>query len=132
MANELHHAPSALQFRDIDDLNGRLCSLRIAAAANVMRDRLGHTIPDHVLRQLTPSMVFQEEEREITRGGGDLAVACRALMAVARGAPVMPPNNEPDPLDPALAPGEGGSAGPSNPSSERAVGHFSDVDMEQG
>jgi hypothetical protein len=132
VANELHRAPSTLEFRDIADLNDRLCRLRITAAANVMRDNLGHVIPDHVLRQLTPSMIFQEEEREVTRGGSDLAVACRALMAVARGAPVMPPNDEPDPLDPARVSGEGSSGGPSNPVPGRAVGHFSDVDMEQG
>lgn len=119
---------------DMEDLSERLCGLRIRATINAM-GILGHAVPDSVTRQLVPLMVFEEEERLVTSEGGDLSTACRTLVAVSRGAPVPPDDNQvPDPLDSAMVPASSASV-PTNSVAARNPGYepeaqYSDMETE--
>lgn len=92
MANELNQAPSFMAIQGIENLNDRMCQLRINAIMTVLR-HTGHPVSDLIALQVTPSRVFQEEERIIASSNSDLAVASRALMAAARGMSSVPPTS---------------------------------------
>jgi hypothetical protein len=92
MSRELRPAPSTLSLDAIDNLNERMCRLRINATLNVV-DMLGHSVPRDIAREVTPSRVFQEEELLVTAEGGGLADACKALVSATRGS-AAPPSDE--------------------------------------
>lgn len=135
VAQELRPSSSDMGLPDMENLSERMCDLRITATVNVM-GQLGHTVPTSVTNQLTPLMVFKEEERILTSEGGDMSTACRNLMAVSRGAPSFPPDdsNVPDPLDTAMVPAPSSSA-PTNSVAARnpgrePEGQYSDMETE--
>lgn len=132
VASELHRAPAAFQLRDIEDLNARLCELRIEATASVLSEH-GATVPESAILRSTADEVFTREEEMITEGGSDLRNALRGLLAVSRGATVLPAeSNAPDPFDPAVVP-SGGPLDPRGGPGRRRHGSSSNgASMDQG
>lgn len=125
-----------MDIRGIENLNERMCQLRINATIAVL-GHAGLSVSDLTALHVTPSRVFQEEERIIASSNSDLAVACRALMAVARGSPATPPDNNSDPLGSANT-SAASHHGPATSGTERAphleprARYSEDEDMEQG
>lgn len=84
-------ALSTLGYEDMDQLNDRLCALRIQAIVDVI-NTTDHPVPPDVVPRLTPGSIFQREEQIMAEGRTELARTCRSLLALVCGAPVLPPD----------------------------------------
>lgn len=85
VANELHRAPPEFQLSDIQDLNSRLCELRIGATASVL-SRHGANVPQHAIAQTSADEVFaMEEQLLLYRSDPDEYAPIRGILSLARG-----------------------------------------------